>query len=298
MREPLVAYYDFCCCPTSYDIVSFLMMVERHRRNPAVDASEVLIRFLPGPDEGYRPSVTWPVTREDKQMMMERVVLPMCSMLPCVKNVQVLELRPQMAKISSIGWGLYSMGFKEFCDTYAMGIRPLRVEPTPFIPEPYITMTLREAEHWPERNSKLTEWLKAAEKLMKWWTVVIVRDARKADEHLEGFRTFPEASHDLCLRAQLYCNAALNMGVNNGPMWFAMALDAPTAIMRPITETTCAAHTVEAMRRYGIREHHQMKGQPEHQRLAWFDDECEHIVGVANNCMLVHQEIAKVAVHA
>jgi len=41
--KPLVCYYDLFCCPTSYDIVSFLMLIERHRHKMGVDSCIIRI---------------------------------------------------------------------------------------------------------------------------------------------------------------------------------------------------------------------------------------------------------------
>jgi hypothetical protein len=90
-----------------------------------------------------------------------------------------------------------------------------------------VTLTLRECEHWPERNSKVEEWQKAAVAIRSMgYRARIVRDARF------------DGTLDLESRANLYRSAACNMFVSNGPAWFAMALDAPAVIMRPATEGT------------------------------------------------------------
>jgi len=291
--KPLVCYYDLFCCPTSYDIVSFLMLIERHRHKMGADSC--IIRIIPGPDHGFRASVTWPMTVEDKRMMLNQVVVPMIRMLPSCEHWQVCERRPDMPSVGSIGWMTYSMSFKEFGDTYAMGIRPLRCKEQSWklnASRPLVTMTLREAEHWPERNSRTAEWMEAALRLRaEGVNVVLVRDAAK--KHVaSSLPEVPDASTDLNVRAVLYAQADLNMFVNNGPAWFCMALDAPTVVLKPITETSCSAHTYKAMAHFGIHKDKQMAGAPPHQRLVWQDDTADNIVAAAHDFLKQKAEAA------
>ena len=222
--------------------------------------------------------------------MLDNVVVPMCELLPsCEKIIVQRGARPyQQAVGNSIGFNQYTMAFKEFTDSYAMGIRPLR--PTTLFTFPpgfrTVTMTLREAEHWPERNSNLQEWLKAAQIITTRsnYRVVIVRDSSKADELLDT--GVPDkvvvnyaVARDLKQRAGLYCSAHLNLFVNNGPGWLAFALNAPAIMFRPIgtEDSKCWAHTPQAMRQCGIVEGQQMKGAPSHQLLAWLPERAHAI---------------------
>lgn len=95
-----------------------------------------------------------------------------------------------------------------------------------------MTITLREAEHWPERNSNVPEWLAAGKQIAdRGFDVIFVRDNFKIDEPLPGVGTFPAAARHLNSRADLYAMAACNMFVGNGPAWFALALDVPVLML-------------------------------------------------------------------
>ena len=149
-------------------------------------------------------------------------------------------------------------------DQIRSGVRPLRahVQAPGGRHSDLVTITLREAEHWPSRNSNVAEWIKAAAVLRRLGLrVIFVRDTIKAGcpippqretfptremaleagtliDAAEGtaFETAPAASIDIPARAYLYASAMLNMGVNNGPMWLAAAMDAPTLVMRPLDD--------------------------------------------------------------
>lgn len=278
----MIAYYDLACCPVSYDIVSFLMWVERirlERGEPSVD-----IKILPGPAEGFRRDHMWPYSAAERRTILYGVVVPMCRLLPSCSSVEVLGKRVD-AVPRSIGHGEYSISFKEFCTTYANSCRPLRIGGAVACSVKRVTITLRECEHWPERNSNLDEWLSAAKELAKLgYNMIIVRDTAQAEVPFEfdlgviSPATYPEASTDLAVRGLLYSEANLNLFINNGPAWFALALNVPTLIFRPITETTCWAHTAEAMKGFGVVKDQQMKGAPEHQRLVWLPETADNIV--------------------
>lgn len=82
----------------------------------------------------------------------------------------------------------------------------------------YVTITLREADHWPHRNSNLQAWTKFARWLEKRGErVIFVRDTGKAMIPFPGHEDCPSASVDLHIRMSLYMGAKANLFVSNGP---------------------------------------------------------------------------------
>lgn len=283
----LTGYYDLAKCPPTYDVVSFLLALEQERIRRGEESIEIDI--LPGPVGGFRDDNLWPRSIEMRRHLLNKIVVPMCGMLPSCRRVTVHEGRPPKAK-PSVGYGLYSMQFKNFVHAIESGIRPL-CHNSQFNYDPsLVTLTLRECEHWPERNSKVDEWVKAAiaiRSMGRNTRVRIVRDARMADQliyipptsaAMPEITTVPDASHDLETRAKLYRSAACNIFVSNGPAWFAMAIDAPALILRPATEGTHRLAGSANMRRNGIPYGGQIRGSPSHQRLVWEDDIAANIV--------------------
>lgn len=89
-------------------------------------------------------------------------------------------------------------------------------------------ITLREADHWPLRNSNLEAWIKFAHYLRnRGEDVVFIRDTKKADESIEGFPIWPEAATDLYLRMAAYQEAKANVMVSNGPIGLCLFSTAP-----------------------------------------------------------------------
>ena len=155
-----------------------------------------------------------------------------------------------------------------------------------------VTITLREAEHTPHRNSNLDEWLKLA----KWLEergekVIFVRDTAKADEPLPGFRTCPEASKTLHMRALLYSVAKANLFVSNGPMVFAYMGDRPWLVFNSIDDRGLYhANTSQGWREFtGIEAGGQFPWSRPDQRLIWANDKFE----VMRDAWLEHIEQRK-----
>ena len=256
----LTAYYDLKCAPPTFDIVAFLCAVERQRRQRGCDA--VAIEILPGPVGGFREDNLWPHSIAERWQMLHRVAVPMAWMLPHA-TVRVCDDRPPHALPLSIGWQQSLYGLKLQLECMAAGVRPLRPAADPVRNPRLVTMTLREAEHWPQRNSNAEAWRRAGEIIAAHgFEVVVVREARFADMPLGSLRIDAAASRDLNARASLYRSASCNLFVSNGPAWFALALDAPVLMLKPTTENlmgTCSAHY---FRSCGIEHGAQLPGAP------------------------------------
>lgn len=274
------AVYDLAHCPASFDVGSFLMDVERERIARGED--DIELDVLPGPQGGFRGDnlSLWPHSIAERQRLLDNVVVPMCLMLPSVRDgVLVRSDRPESLR-GVFGHGAYSMHFRKFVEAYAKGIRPLRPAGTIPVSGTLITITLREGEHWPERNSNLLEWTIAASWLReRGHRVVFVRDTCNADVPLPHNDAVPEASKELHTRGALYRAAACNFFVNNGPAWLAMACDAPVLMLKPTCEELGGCYGSQWFKACGVEPGSQFPNAPAHQRIVWEEDTAENIVG-------------------
>lgn len=266
----LTAYYDLSVCPPTYDIVAFLSAVEAERRSRNDDHVRIVV--LPGPVNGFRRDRFWPHDVAGRRAMLENVALPMARMLPGA-TVEVSERRPDRPEAGSIGFGKPLYGLAQHVRALRSGIRPLRPQNEfPRFPK-FVTITLREAEHWPERNSNALAWYEAARRIDGMgYKVVVVRDTLRAREPVAGLTTNQIASHDLEYRASLYRAAYCNFFVNNGPAWFALALDAAALILKPTTEGLNRTCSASFFRQCGIQPGGQIPGCPRWQQLVWSED--------------------------
>jgi hypothetical protein len=281
----LVAYYDLQTSPPTYDIVAFLLAVEHHRIR--CGESSIAIRVLPGPVAGFRRDKYWPFTITGRNLMLNQVATPMARMLPSATEVSLWRTRLK-PEANSIGYGRSLYGLRVLIECLKHGVRPLRApNGGPQFNPKLITMTLREAEHWPERNSNVAEWISAAKEIMaRGHRVVIVRDTYFANVEIEGIETSRESSLNLNARAQLYRSAACNLFVSNGPGWFALALDAPVLMMKPTTESInhCSSRSLSAC---GLIPGQQIPNAPAYQKIIWDDDNAISIVDAFDQYMEV-----------
>lgn len=272
----LTAYYDLKCAPPTYDIVAFLCEVERQRLRRGCDAAT--IEILPGPVGGFRDDQLWPHSIAIRREMLLRVAVPMAQLLPRA-SVALRDDRPAHPAPHSIGWQQSLYGLRLQIDCMNEGIRPLR----PLCEAPrdrrLVTMTLREAEHWPQRNSSVEQWRAAGEIIAaRGFDVVVVRETRFAGMPLGTLRIDAPAARDLDARAALYRSAACNMFVSNGPAWFALALDAPVLMLKPTTENLMGTCSADYFRSCGVERGGQLPGAPSWQRIDWRADTCGAIV--------------------
>jgi hypothetical protein len=272
----LTAYYDLQCAPPTYDIVAFLCEAERQRCRRGCDA--VAIEILPGPLGGFRDDRLWPHSIAERREMLFRVAIPMAQLLPRA-SVKLCEERPPNPAPHSIGWQQSLYGLRLQVDCMGEGIRPLRPPYAAARDPRLVTMTLREAEHWPQRNSNVEEWRRAGEIIAaRGFDVVVVRETRFADMPLGTLPIDAHAARDIGARAALYRSAVCNMFVSNGPAWFALALDAPVLMLKPTTENLMATCSADYFRRCGIERCGQIPGAPSWQWIDWRPDSCDAIV--------------------
>jgi hypothetical protein len=272
----LTAYYDLSTSPPTYDIVAFLCAAEAYRIRKGKDG--IHIKFLPGPKGGFRVDRLWPFSVEERTRIFHNVALPMARMLPSAVSVSVLNDPLQRSEEGSIGKGCRLYGLAVQVQSMRDGVRPLRPpEDLPRNPK-LVTITLREAEHWPQRNSNVPAWIEAARAIQaQGFEVVIIRDTLKAGEPVEGLNVSRAAAWDLIARAQLYRSAVCNLGVSNGPMWFALALDAPVLMLKPTVENLMRTCSAGYFRECGIEPGGQIPGSPKYQQIVWQDDSAANI---------------------
>jgi hypothetical protein len=270
--------YDLQYSPPTYDITSSLCGYEEIRVRMGYDAINIFI--APGPRDGFRNDRLWPYTTEGRLQMLNRVAIPMCHLLPSVRSVTMLPDRFHLSRVLKFANTSY-YGLMRQVEACRKGIRPLRPH-GPIKPDSkLVTITLREAEHWPERNSQVSEWVVAGDQIEHMgFRVVFARDTLKAEKPLDDFALCSySASVDLDARAQLYASALVNMGVSQGPLWMALAMDVPVLMLRPCHENLFGrTNGLEYFERCGIPRDGQMPGAPPWQRFVWEDDTTGNIV--------------------
>lgn len=273
------ACYDLRRCPPTYDVVAFLAHLDIERRSRGVH--EIDLYFRSGPVGGFRRDNLWPHTTEERVHMREEVLKPLCCMLPGV--------RLQEGEPPDDAWGLghYVIGLPGILGALRAGCRPLRAPLQSETVPGLVTFTLREAEHHRLRNSRVDEWVAAAEVLRRQGLrVEIVRDTARCRQSLpDRTHSCGTAAWYLPARANLYASAELNVGISNGPMWMAIFMDVPVVMLRPTTNEAQGCYDDRFFISCGMRPGEQLPTSPPYQRLVWEEDTRDNIVRAVDGAL-------------
>lgn len=280
----LQAVYDLRCSPPTYDSVGFAVASEMERQRQLADGID--FHILPGPSGGFRADRLPPFTIAEREQMRDQIVVPIFHLLPSCRSVTVHNERSKPGKF---GFEERHYGFPEMLAAAKAGVYPLR-DPLehPRVDAGYITITLRESDYWPTRNSNIPEWLKVIEWLRNiGHRVIVVRETAKAwDVVGYGIEHDPNAALKLRLRANLYANAELNLFVNNGPAWVAMFLGAPCMIFK-MTAPNAGVATDAAFRQYGLPRGSRWPNARPRQEIVWTDDDSASVIAAIENVLCV-----------
>lgn len=235
VHQPKVftAVWDLMLCPTGYDFAAFLGEAEARRLKTGAEFIDLVIQ--PGPVGGFRND-DLPDKIGSREGMLYRVIVGMARLLPSIRNIEVLKAR------RALEGDVFPEGYKveaplahygHFFAQNAKSVLRSSALAKQFIEErytrPYVTITLREARHWPSRNSNRPAW----ERVAAWLEnighqVVWVPDAESPDANLFSF--------DVDLRLALYERARINLGINNGPTMMMPYTDARYLLFKMVTE--------------------------------------------------------------
>lgn len=166
-----------------------------------------------------------------------------------------------------------------------------RGEPVPVFRAPHtikpvqapVTITLREAEHWGERNSNVEEWIRFARWLQaRGEQVLFIRDTAKAKDPMPpGFTTYPAASLNLYVRMATYECAKVNFFVSNGPGILALHGSRPWIQFSPVYDEGDGyrPNTPSFWREHmGIEPGTQYPWCAPNQRIVWAHDTFDNMV--------------------
>lgn len=278
-----IAYYDLSRSPPTYDFLSFLIGAEMDRLGAGWDDFEVHV--LPGPKDGFRADNLPPFAAHERERMLRGIVMAMPILMPTCGGI-IRHAERSQAVPGSIGWGQGRYGFARKVQAARRDIYPLRPLLGFRTPKaPYATITLRECQWWPSRNSTIGQWLAVADGLKaRGITPVFIRDTSRAEIPVNGFPTDGNAAADLHTRAAFYANAVMNLFVNNGPAWLSWFMAAPTLICKMVSADAPAVSPgfFEAA---GLKPGENMPNARPRQRLLWTDDRCELILAAFDEMM-------------
>ena len=273
----LVAAYDLGKAPPTYDFLSFLAHAEMDRVRRGKARLSLVLR--PGPKHGFRDDKLPPDT-ENRRWMRDHIVVPAARLVAASWVNDSAAVRTARH---------YPYLLRGVVDAVRAGAAAPVLTPSNLARVAVdrwrrgrclIVVTLREADYWPARNSRIDQWRQAIEPLLldDRYAPVVVRDTAKAFEPFGRLPTFPAACFDLDIRAALYEAAHLNLAVNNGPchlMYFN-----PTCrylVFKQLVDDAPCTNPGWWRTRIGLEIGEQYPWAGAHQRLAWRDDDAASI---------------------
>lgn len=270
-KEELTAdhvVYNRCLAPHCYDFLCFLVNSEMQRIKEGAPAP-LKVCFHGEP----------PTQNEYTRNMFYNVMRPLLSVVGAVEDYTAIDGRR---------YNDYAV-LKPTVDAFNRGEKVIKLKSTTeavtavnreYPKSDYVTITLREADHFPHRNSNIPEWIKFARYLQEQGQrVIFVRDTFKADDKLEDFETCPTASKDVQYRFAFYEKAKANLFVANGPGTMCLFGNKPCLLFIQMNANdNYSANTPEWWKaNQGIGEGQQFPWCAPNQKIIWQYDTFENI---------------------
>ncbi len=246
--DTTVAFYDLESGPVTYDFIQFLVLAEKFRRLNGNRHLQVV--FVPGGHQGFRNRTERDhfLSEGRKEWRLVQLLMHACYLVPACVGVTRLRSRDEAnavlartaaANVFPGGYSLanpicpYLLSFVVQFATPGPDIRTLRAPPLAralaqaYFRElagetPVVTITLRQSDFQPQRNSRLDEWLAFAGRCRgRGYYPVFIPDTEAVlqgrSAALPGFPVFDLAALSIGIRAAAYEASWHNMMVNSGP---------------------------------------------------------------------------------
>lgn len=259
--------YNLPVGPTGFDMITFLVDAEMTRTRHGAPAPLKVFFW-----QGATPEAS-NLNTDNRIGILEKVMRPSLALISAVetdKHGRVEQYFGMSRIVEAARRGEPVPRFKAPADA-----------PREYFAQAPVTITLREAKHWPHRNSNIAAWLRFADDLKAAGEhVIFVRDTAKADLPLPGEFTYPEAATDLHARMALYEVAKCNLFVGNGPGSLAWFGDRPWLQFMALTDDE---HPYKPLTRgwfkkfNGIAEGEQWPWSLPTQRIVWQADTYENL---------------------
>ena len=307
-KDTLYAFYDLKVEPITFDILWFLAGADLQRRRLGLEHIHVVI--VPSPDDGLRKEdlrYESMVDRETRRWRIHNILISAVGFLPLCIGFTLAASRHEAAVMrSGAAVRHYPKGYEPILPVAhhpndslypaRAGTRPIGVlragaQGLRYIDQwlasyaadrRTITITLRDYEYHPARNSNVAAWAEFARGLdLRVWFPVFVLDTERTlgevPKALQDFVVFREVSWNVGLRMALYERAWLNLGVNNGPMALCWLNERTRYITFKMVTPSVSQTTVAFNRSRGFEPNQSLPFATAFQRWVWEDDSLDVI---------------------
>ncbi len=248
-EKVMYAFYDLQLSPVTFDVATFLVLAGSHCLEKG--CNELVVVFVPGSNEGFRPDpphMDLRYSADGKRWRLRHVLEASSWLLPHCRGTMVCRKRAEAkALYASAGRAhvfpetyhpMYPVAeylIGNLVHRHRKGFAFPSLAPTPHALKRVetwlgahaggrraVTLTLRETAYVRERNSNLAAWVKFAQWLdADRFVPVFLRDEETVMEQVPAelgeFLAFNEGIWNVDLRAALYEKAYMNLLVSNGP---------------------------------------------------------------------------------
>lgn len=303
-EKVLYAFYDLNVARATYDILAFLCLADIQKEK--VGAEYVHVVIVPAENNEFNVAARGIIDTTEHHWRKRQILLQCCGTLPSCLGVSMTSTKMEADSLLSKAKHIFPVGyevdhpvacweFNHLFDALSETSSIARLRATekaralvsdflsqhPVAGKRIISVTLRDSEIKPKRNSKNQSWRQFMSDLDKSaYFIVIVPDTERSwsqNWKVEGTVMFPEACFNVELRMALYELCDINLGVNNGPMHLCALNELAKYIMyKQITEDYAHTSTQSFIDR-GFVIGQDFPGAKDFQYLVWEDDDYDVI---------------------
>jgi uncharacterized Rossmann fold enzyme len=278
-----VAFYDFSVSPFSFDFAQFVLAAKaaecdkfvivpgiRYVRNEAGELVEFQ-KCTPGEQE-YRLNNLILGLMPDAHVCKDREEARAWWHEGCFPEGYTVDKPVAAHTVGDVVKGMRIFPF------FPTDEKKKQVETDGYFGVNFVTITIRDSRIKNERNSNVSEWIKTADWLRdEGFRVVFIPDTDKPDESFGNHDSEPKAALDVQYRLAMYEAAALNLGVNNGPLALCFYSRRPLLYFRPLN-TAYPETSLQAWAKAGIPYRSQPQWFTPLQRIIWDgEDDFENV---------------------
>lgn len=312
--DTLFAFFDLSVSPLTFNFIHYLVLAEMHRQEIGYEKIHLVV--VPGPIDGYGNEMSNDdyLQQQGRDWRLYNLVVAGCRLLPsctgitvCTSRQEAYELQESLsgavfpdgyrANISFKGRrAMWPFSLKTVVKKARQGCPVAYVQATPYARNfvetwcgarsnnrPVISITLRNHEYMPDRNSDIESWAK----FCHWadsvgFFPVIVPDTDSLQQtnppEFDGFAICREASLNVDLRAALYEQSYISLQTGTGPNTLLYHSDNTRfVVLKLIVSSYIDTQPNFFQDTNGIKEGEQLPWTKPWQRLAYVEDTFENI---------------------
>ena len=262
------AIYELAKSPPTHDFVNWLARAE-HARRASMDP-HLQVRVVAGHRDWSDRDKQYSVDR--REWRIENLLLPLARLVPSVNEATRAAVGTQVWSYSNPGQPVLPI-FK--------APRLAKEIIAQAMPERVVTITLRDSDFEPQRNTRHKEWIKVADWLNReGFCPVFIPDAeahrRGKSPLLAPYREYAPASHNVALRLALFEHAHLNLMTNSGVMVLGLHSEISMMAFRLFVPDVLSCSVIHMKRSGFSPEHNWGPGK----KTFWEEDYASDVIGV------------------